>query len=52
MLQLMMELLGHYTVKVQFIVDKTGAISNVQAIEKPSKCPSCASEAEKLSGRA
>lgn len=39
---------GNYTVKVQFIVDKTGGISNVQAIEKPKGCPSCGAEAEKV----
>ncbi len=39
---------GNYTVKVQFIVDKTGNISNVQAIEKPKACPSCGPEAEKV----
>lgn len=36
---------GSYTVKVQFIVDKTGLISNVTAIEAPKACPSCAKEA-------
>jgi protein TonB len=36
---------GNYTVKVQFIVDKTGAISNVKAIEVPKTCPSCGPEA-------
>jgi periplasmic protein TonB len=39
---------GNYTVKVQFIVDKEGNISNVQAIEKPKACPSCGPEAEKV----
>ena len=39
---------GNYTVKVQFIVDKTGAISNVQAIEVPKACPSCGPEAVKV----
>ena len=39
---------GNYTVKVQFIVDKTGAISNVTAIETPKACPSCAAEAVKI----
>jgi protein TonB len=40
--------MGNYTVKVQFIVDKTGAISNVQAIEVPKTCPSCGPEAVKV----
>lgn len=40
--------LGNYSVKVQFIVDKQGNISNVQAIEKPKACPSCGPEAEKV----
>lgn len=39
---------GNYSVKVQFIVDKQGNISNVQAIEKPKACPSCGPEAEKV----
>jgi periplasmic protein TonB len=39
---------GNYTVKVQFIVDKEGNISNVQAIESPKACPSCAAEAVKI----
>jgi periplasmic protein TonB len=39
---------GSYTVKVQFIVDKEGNISNVQAIESPKACPSCAAEAVKI----
>ncbi len=39
---------GNYTVKVQFIVDKTGAISNVQSIEVPKTCPSCGPEAVKV----
>lgn len=39
---------GNYTVKVQFIVDKTGGISNVQAIEVPKACPSCGPEAVKV----
>jgi protein TonB len=39
---------GNYTVRVQFIVDKTGTISNVQAIEPPKACPSCAAEAVKV----
>jgi protein TonB len=39
---------GNYTVKVQFIVDKAGIISNVQAIEVPKACPSCGPEAVKI----
>ncbi len=39
---------GNYVVKVQFIVDKTGNISNVQAIEVPKPCPSCGPEAVKV----
>jgi protein TonB len=39
---------GNYTVKVQFIVDKEGNISNVQAIEVPKPCPSCGPEAVKV----
>ncbi|TDH21318.1 energy transducer TonB [Segetibacter sp. 3557_3] len=39
---------GNYTVRVQFIVDKTGAISNVQAVEVPKACPSCGPEAVKV----
>jgi len=39
---------GNYTVKVQFIVDKQGNISNVQAIEVPKPCPSCGPEAVKV----
>jgi periplasmic protein TonB len=39
---------GNYTVKVQFIVDKNGSISNVQAIEVPKVCPSCGEEAVKI----
>jgi len=39
---------GNYTVKVQFIVDKEGNISNVQAIEIPKACPSCGPEAVKV----
>ena len=39
---------GNYTVKVQFIVDKEGNISNVQAIEVPKPCPSCGPEAIKV----
>jgi protein TonB len=39
---------GSYIVKVQFIVDKEGTISNVQAIEVPKACPSCGPEAVKI----
>lgn len=39
---------GNYTVKVQFIVDKDGNISNVQAIEVPPACPGCGPEAVKV----
>jgi len=40
--------IGNYTVKVQFIVDKEGGISNVQAIEVPPACPGCGPEAVKV----
>jgi protein TonB len=39
---------GLYTVKVQFIVDKKGVISHVEAIEVPKACPSCGPEAVKV----
>lgn len=39
---------GNYTVKVQFIVDKEGNVSNVQAIEVPGTCPACGLEAVKV----
>ena len=39
---------GNYTVKVQFIVDKEGGISNVQAIEVPKACKGCGDEAVKV----
>jgi protein TonB len=39
---------GNYTVKVQFIVDKEGNISNVSAIEVPKACPSCGPEGVKV----
>lgn len=38
---------GSYTVRVQFIVDKEGKISEVQAVEVPKACPSCGPEAVK-----
>jgi protein TonB len=40
--------IGSYTVKVQFIVDREGVISNVQAIEVPKACPGCGAEAVKV----
>ncbi len=39
---------GNYTVRVQFIVDKEGSISEVQALEIPKACPSCGPEAVKV----
>jgi protein TonB len=39
---------GNYTVRVQFIVDKEGNISNVQSIDVPKACPSCGPEAVKV----
>jgi hypothetical protein len=39
---------GMYTVKVQFIVDKKGIVSNVQAIETPALCERCAKEAVRV----
>jgi periplasmic protein TonB len=39
---------GNYTVRVQFIVDKEGNISQVQAIDVPRACPSCGPEAVKV----
>ena len=39
---------GYYIVRVQFIVDKEGNISNVQAIEVPKACPDCGAEAVKI----
>jgi protein TonB len=35
---------GIYTVRVQFIVDREGKVSNVRAIEVPQGCPSCGPE--------
>ncbi len=40
--------MGNYTVKVQFIVDKEGGISNVRAIEVPAACLHCGAEAVKV----
>ena len=40
--------LGYYTVKVQFLVDSDGAISNVIAVEAPAACPGCAVEAVRV----
>ena len=37
-----------YPVRVQFIVDKEGNISDVKAIEVPKECPSCGPEAVKV----
>lgn len=39
---------GNYTVKVQFIVDKQGGISDVQAIDIPKACPACGPEAVRV----
>jgi protein TonB len=39
---------GNYTVRVQFIVNKEGEISNVEAIEVPKDCPGCGPEAVKI----
>jgi periplasmic protein TonB len=39
---------GNYTVKLQFIVDKEGNISNVQAVDVPKACPSCGPEGVKV----
>ena len=39
---------GSYSVKVQFIVDKEGNISDVKAIESPKACPTCGTEAVKV----
>ncbi len=39
---------GNYTVRVQFIVDKEGNISNVSALDPPKACPSCGPEAVKV----
>jgi hypothetical protein len=39
---------GIYTVKVQFVVDKEGNISNVNAIEVPEACSRCGKEAVKI----
>jgi antitoxin component YwqK of YwqJK toxin-antitoxin module len=39
---------GLYTVVVQFIVDKNGKISNVQAREVPEECPRCGKEAIRI----
>ncbi len=42
---------GRYTVKVQFIVDKEGNISNIQAIDVPTECTACGAEAVKVISR-
>jgi hypothetical protein len=39
---------GSYNVKVQFIIDAQGNVSNVKAIEVPKECPSCGAEAVKI----
>jgi len=39
---------GVYNVKVQFIIDYAGNVSNVKAIEFPHGCKSCAQEAVKV----
>lgn len=39
---------GNYTVKVQFVVDKDGNVSNVTAIDVPKECPACGPEAVKV----
>ncbi len=39
---------GIYTVRVQFIVDKDGNISNVNAIEVPKECSRCGKEAVRV----
>ncbi len=39
---------GVYNVKVRFIVDKEGYVSDVIAVEKPKDCPLCVTEAVKL----
>lgn len=39
---------GTYTVKVQFMVDEEGNVSEVHAVEAPKKCPNCATEAERV----
>ena len=39
---------GIYTVKVQFIVDKEGNISDVKAIDVPAACKPCGKEAIKI----
>ncbi len=39
---------GIYRVKVQFIIDKEGKVSNVKAVSVPEQCPSCGKEAERI----
>lgn len=40
--------IGVYTVKIQFIVDKEGNITNVKALEVPEACKPCGEEAVKI----
>lgn len=42
---------GLYPVKLQFIVDTQGNISNVKAVEVPQGCPHCGPEAVKIISR-
>jgi hypothetical protein len=39
---------GIYTIKVQFIVDRQGMVSDVRAIEATQGCPSCINEAVRV----
>jgi hypothetical protein len=39
---------GTYTVRVQFLVDKEGNVTQVQAIDVPPLCPSCGVEAVRV----
>jgi protein TonB len=40
--------MGNYTVKLQFVVDRNGSISDVKAIEIPAACKGCGAEAIKV----
>lgn len=42
---------GVYPVKIQFIVDKEGNITDVKAASYPLNCPLCAKEAERVIGK-